>query len=185
MKTRLSLLVCALTVVGSAWATEPEVPTPTTAQAAPLTSQWAPQSKGGGDWAIGLRFGYPSGLSVKHYGASNNWDFTVGAWAPRYGDSWGLFVSGFYQKQQATGWANGLDWYYGIGGGFGARSWRYRDSKYRGDSEVFLAVGGQLGLEYTIPSAPIAFSLEVVPLLDVIPGFWPYMGGNLGIKYKF
>ena len=120
------------------------------------------------NWAVGVRGGGFSGLTVKKNNGSNALEAGVSM------GSLGLNVDGVYLLQQPV-ITDGFSLYYGGGA-------------YVGLYSEALAVGaeGVVGLEYQIPGAPIAFSIDYRPAISVIPnvGFNFYNFG-LGVKYCF
>lgn len=125
------------------------------------------------NWAIGVRGGGFSGLTVK----KNN-----GGTALEFGASWNwnnnLCVDGVYLWQTPV-IADGFSLYYGAGPYLGL--WDTVDG-----SAFALGAEGVVGLEYKIPSVPIAFSLDYRPGINVLPN----VAGNLvnfglGVKFCF
>ena len=120
------------------------------------------------NWAVGVRGGGFSGLTVK----KNNGSYALEAGVSM--GSLGFNVDGVYLLQQPV-ITDGFSLYYGGGA-------------YVGLYSEALAVGaeGVVGLEYQIPGAPIAFSIDYRPAISVIPnvGFNFYNFG-LGVKYCF
>jgi hypothetical protein len=122
------------------------------------------------NWAIGVRGGAFSGLTVKKNNDSS---------ALEFGASWGLgnylTVDGVYEWQQPV-ITDGFNLYYGVGAFLGA-------------FEKAFAVGAEavVGLEYKIANVPLAFSLDYRPAIDVLhlnnmSGFYNF---GFGIKYCF
>ena len=120
------------------------------------------------NWAVGVRGGGFSGITVKKNNGGNALEAGVSF------SSIGLNVDGVYLLQQPV-ITEGFNLYYGGGA-------------YVGLYSEALAVGaeGVVGLEYQIPGAPIAFSIDYRPAISVIPnvGFNFYNFG-LGVKYCF
>ncbi len=135
------------------------------------------------DWGLGLRFGSPSGITLKRYMGSNAWDLTVGASGAFGNIYWGrrpgLDIMFMYHWRRDLGDVNGLTWYYGIGGQLLTRE--YRDFR----SNFGLAAAGALGLEYIIPGAPLSAFLEVNPTVSIVPGFFPFMQSGGGLRFMF
>lgn len=141
--------------------------------------------------AIGLRAGETSGLTVKQFvGSETAFEGILGAW--RYGISATLL----YEKYRSTTVSN-LNWYYG-GGGHVAFENRYYDRYYYYNGRYYVAdyyanggmglgIDGVLGLEYKIPNAPIAFSLDLKPFIEFNThgGVWTAIDPGLGVKVAF
>lgn len=124
------------------------------------------------NWAVGVRGGGFSGLTVKKNNGSNAIEAGLSF------SSYGLSVDGVYLWQQPV-ITDGFTLYYGGGAYLGLWDLEVKSG---------LAVGaeGVVGLEYKIPGAPIAFSLDYRPSIYVIPnvGFDFYNFG-LGVKFCF
>lgn len=122
------------------------------------------------NWAIGVRGGGAnSGLTVKNNMGSNAWEATAD-WG--YGDY--LRLQGLYLWQQPV-ITDGFNFYYGAGAYVG--SWA---------SKVGVGVEAVVGLEYKIPSLPIAFSVDYRPNIGVLPNFgFGYSDIGLGVKFCF
>lgn len=121
------------------------------------------------NWAVGARAGAFSGLTVKNNNGSN---------AIEIGASWDfnqfLSVDGVYLWQQPV-IADGFSFYYGAGPYVGL--W---------DKAFALGAEGVVGLEYKIPSVPIAFSLDYRPGINVLPDLNPNLVNfGLGVKFCF
>ena len=83
-----------------------------------------------------------------------------------------------------------LKFYYGFGahiGGIGNGTYR----RFNGDNQVYannhilLGADGVIGLEYKIPEAPIAVSLDLNPRIELATGPFMDIAPGLGIKYTF
>jgi len=157
------------------------------------------------NWAGGVRFGEPFGLSVKKYiGESNAFDLTIGSWGSFYGGrrpyrdvyrSSGLAIMGNYLWQPSLDFlgVEGLDWYYGFGGQLGTSRYYKRfydvngrlvEDRQRGS--VNLGVTGMVGTEWFIPSTQFSVFLDLALYLEVVPQpFWPNLQGGIGGRYNF
>lgn len=141
--------------------------------------------------AIGLRGGETSGLTFKKaLGGSTAIEGIAGFYHH------GLSITGLWEKYQGTG-LNGLNWYYGAGGHVAVfshyydRRYYFRDGYYTTtyyyDGGMGIGIDGVLGLEYKIPRAPIAISLDIKPYAEVNTrgGIWTSLDPGLGIKVAF
>jgi hypothetical protein len=139
--------------------------------------------------AIGLRAGETSGLTIKHFISNKTaLEGIIGVWS--HGFNATLLLE---QHQQAFN-VGGLNWYYGAGGHL---SLAYRNTvwyNYRGDRYVryydqrmALGIDGIIGLEYKIPKAPFAISLDIKPYIEVVSNgnIWMGLDPGLGIKVTF
>lgn len=130
---------------------------------------------------LGLRGGYPSGITVKHFFGSKT--AVDGILSFGWG---GIGITGLYELHNRIPSAPGLNWYYGFGGHFATADASKNNpfANDRGD-EVFLGVDGAIGLEFTFPDAPICISLDILPILNLIesPGIW--FNAGLSVRYAF
>ncbi len=126
------------------------------------------------NWGIGVRGGgMASGLTIKHaLGSSSALDISVSG----YYDG-GVYASGLYELVNDLG--SNFNFYYGLGAHIGIG-----DSD--DDGSFALGVDGVVGVEYKIPVAPIAFSFDYRPALNIITN--PYFAGydfGFGVKFVF
>ncbi|GAA4302027.1 hypothetical protein [Aestuariibaculum suncheonense] len=135
--------------------------------------------------ALGLRLGDSDGfgaeISYQHaLGTANRLEADLG-W--RSGNNWdGFKLTGLYQ------WVfpleNRFNWYVGAGGGLGSYSWD-NHPEFNDDSETFIFIAGDLGIEYNF-DIPLMLSLDFRPEL----GFGDFSDDldfdiALGIRYQF
>lgn len=130
---------------------------------------------------LGLRGGYPSGVTLKHFFAKKS--AVEGILSFGWG---GVGITGLYQMHNAIPDAPGLKWYYGIGAHFAtANTDKKNPFENTYGSKVFLGADGVIGLEYTFKDAPINLGLDVLPILNILenPGLW--FNAGLSIRYTF
>jgi hypothetical protein len=131
--------------------------------------------------AIGLRLWYYPGITFKHHISD------AGALEFILDTRWGGFiVTGLYEHHIPLGPEN-LNLYFGGGAHIGF--WDGRNGNKHWDNYgggAFLGLDAILGLEYTLTSAPINFSLDYKPSFNFAGyrGFWGD-GGALSIRYTF
>ncbi|WP_238868022.1 MULTISPECIES: hypothetical protein [Proteiniphilum] len=128
--------------------------------------------------AFGVRLGYDSGLSLKHFIApASAGEFILSA-SPRY-----FQLTGLYEYHQPVPDAPGLDWYVGLGAHLGGI--HYDKDRY---SNSFL-IGADLigGLEYKFPGAPFNVSLDWKPSFNFTNDYNDYWfsGFALSLRYIF
>ena len=137
---------------------------------------------------LGLRFGGGDGFGTEvsyQRGLGNNNRLEIDLGWKSNSDFDGFKLVGVYQ------WVWNLEgnfnWYAGVGGGVGNYDYDYRegDDRFR-DSETFLLVAGQVGIEYNFDEVPIQLSLDTRPEL----GFGDFVDDldfdiALGIRYRF
>lgn len=141
--------------------------------------------------AIGVRVGESSGITVKHFmGSDAALDFLVSFWP----NDMAIFC--VYEKHKQLGSAQGLNFYYGGGGHLAFNTYRYRAYYYdrygrawwyRDRGGFGVGIDGVLGLEYKIPGAPLAFSLDIKPFIEFNTDRNIYFSPDpgLGIKVAF
>jgi hypothetical protein len=155
------------------------------------------------DWAVGLRFGDPSGLNGKKYfGNGTAFDLTVGSSGNFYGgrsrgyrDGYrgaGIALMGNYVWQKEVGFIelDGLEWYYGVGGQLSFRRYfaydRSRASYYDYQTNVAIGATGLVGLEYFIPDTPISIFGDIGIYLEIVPApFWINLPVGIGGRFNF
>lgn len=120
--------------------------------------------------ALGIRLGYPFGITLKHFISSQN------ALEGVIGVGYGFNVSGLYEHHMPISGAPGLNWY--VGAGLSFYSWQNYGAS--------LGILGALGLDYKFSGAPIDLSLDWLPGIYV-SGYNGFAagGGGLGIRYTF
>ena len=129
--------------------------------------------------AIGVRVGSANGISFKT-GLNKNamLELIANFRSSKYYDY--VKVTALYEVYNPIGGAPGLNWYYGAGGSIGSYKVKHNDGK------VYLAANGVLGLDYKIKNAPINFSLDWIPTLELTPDTDFYSGDvGLGIRFTF
>ena len=136
--------------------------------------------------AVGLKFGgYENGLSVKYFTTT---DVALeGILGIR---DHGLVITGLYEFHQEAFGVPELKFYYGAGGHIGSvGAGTYQ--RFGGTNEIYtksqvlLGVDGAVGLEYLIPGAPIAVSLDLNPRVELATGPFFDVAPGLGVKYTF
>ena len=123
------------------------------------------------NWAVGVRGGALSGLTAKK---------NLGDNAIEAGLSLGthtINVEGTYQWQQPI-ITDGFSLYYGVGAYAGL--YTFENTGY-----LHLGAEGILGLEYKIPGAPIALSVDYRPTFNILGGFGYSNFYNFGLGVKF
>lgn len=124
--------------------------------------------------ALGLRLGYPFGITVKHFVAPQGaLEGIFGFW---YG---GVNITGLYEYHMPINGVEGLKWF--VGGGLDFTSWSY--GGYKGGS---VAIDGIIGLDYKIKTAPVDISLDWKPSLYItgVKGFYG-TGAAISVRYTF
>jgi hypothetical protein len=85
-----------------------------------------------------------------------------------------------YQYEKAIAGAEGLAWYAGGGAHIGILTL----DNYDGD-KVFVGLRPQVGLEYRIPTVPLAFHLDYKPTIGIVNGSgFAGDGFTFGVKFE-
>ncbi|MGV8092395.1 MAG: hypothetical protein AB2L24_11085 [Mangrovibacterium sp.] len=129
---------------------------------------------------IGLRAGFFSGLTVKHF--INQSHAIEGILSSRWE---GIDLSGMYEIHNLAFNVPGLNWYYGFGAHIGF--WDGNNGNWNdGDDHSVVGISGILGIEYSFSNAPINIGIDWKPVLNVIgdSDFWAD-GGAISIRYIF
>ena len=135
--------------------------------------------------AAGLKFGgYENGFSFKYFK-----DSTVALEAILGLRNNGIVLTGLYELHQHAFNVPKLKFYYGFGahiGSSGSGVYKtYGGDQYYNNSRILLGAEGVLGLEYTIPEAPIAISFDLNPRIELATGPFFDLAPGLGLKYTF
>jgi len=150
-------------------------------------SQAQNSQTGGQDYktAVGLKFGaYEDGISIKYFATSDvSYEGVIGF------RSHGVVFTGLYELNQEAFDVPQLKFYYGFGAHIGAVGKgdyeRFGNDEYYNSSHILLGADGVIGLEYTVPQSPIAFSLDLNPRIELASGPYFDLAPGLGLKYTF
>ena len=130
--------------------------------------------------AIGVRLGSGTGITVKHFIASNR--ALEGILDTRWN---GVRITGLYEVHKGIPNAAGLGWYYGVGAHVGFWSSRNRRNDF-GNASAVVGIDGIIALDYTFNELPINLSLDWKPAFNIVgySGFW---GDEIavGVRYAF
>lgn len=128
-----------------------------------------------GDWEAGLLLGEPTGFSAKFWTTWNSAiDFGL-AWS--FGKNGNVHIHAdylfhnfdFFDIEEGM-----LPVYFGVGGRI-----RLEDDDSR------IGVRLVIGMEYVMADHPLAFFLEVAPIVDFAPETESDVNGGLGLRYIF
>jgi len=129
---------------------------------------------------IGLRGGFFSGLTVKHFLDPQN--AIEGIFSSRWS---GFDLAGLYEIHHPAFNVLGLNWYFGGGPHIGF--WD-GDDVHWGSHNHYTVVGvdGILGLEYNFVEAPINIGIDWRPVVNLLghTSFWGD-GGAISVRYIF
>lgn len=121
--------------------------------------------------AIGARIGYGGEISYQHNVGNNFAEFDLG-----FLGGYGFSIAGIYDFN--IGQAGPVNFYAGPGAQL---------TVLNGEDALALgiAVAGQIGAEYQIPSVPINISLDWRPAFYITQTHFGWEGIALGIRYRF
>lgn len=122
--------------------------------------------------ALGLRAGYGGELSYQHDLPSAFLEADLGF----LGNVNGFYISGMYDFIFAS---SGIANFY-IGPGVQLGVYNHEHS-----SDFNAGIGGQLGVEFQIPSIPLNLSLDWRPMYYFQHDLFGWQGIALGIRYRF
>jgi len=132
------------------------------------------------NFAVGLRGGgMSSGITFKKFFSNSNAiEGTIGL----HYKNMGAIVNGLYEFNVPLVGDN-FYFYYGFGGHIGGYNTIENETKV---SKLLLGADVVVGIEYIIPGAPIAFSLDYHPAINILSNlnFWLADVG-LGVKFCF
>lgn len=130
---------------------------------------------------IGLRGGWASGLTVKHFLHGNR--AVEGIFDSRWH---GFSITGLYEVHHQAFNTDRLNWYYGVGGHIGFWNGRYYRDYHNDTDYTVIGVDGILGLEYNFKEIPFNIGVDWKPAFNISDdsGFWGD-GGAFSIRYIF
>ena len=139
------------------------------------------------NFAVGLRSGGTTGLTLKKNYGSTALEGIIGFWDD------GFSATLLWERNQNAFNEPGFNWYYGLGGHMAfygddfdrkkGPSW-YKHPRHGNDKAFGLGVDGIVGLEYKIPNAPIAVSVDLKPYLEIVNHGGVYFSPDPGIGIK-
>jgi hypothetical protein len=134
--------------------------------------------------AIGLRFGYPSTLSVKQFFGEK---VAVEAFVGYRGYVYYHWINagGMIQMHKSIPAVDGLKWYWG--GGASAYFWTYDNSYFYNKTYSNTSIGilGCVGLDYKVKAFPVNISLDWAPtfFLNGYGDRFGYDYGAVSLRY--
>ena len=126
--------------------------------------------------AFGLRLGYDSGLTLKHFISHANALEGILSFSPNY-----FQLTGLYEYQQPFQNAPGLDWFVGLGAHLGG----VHEKHYKGDGRFLAGIDLIGGLEYTFPAAPFNVSLDWKPTFNISNSYNDYWFAGLALSLRY
>lgn len=130
---------------------------------------------------LGLRGGYPSGVSVKHFLSKSS--AIEGVLSFGWG---GIGITGLYQQHNLIPEVPGMTWYYGGGAHFATSgSGALNPWGPESTDQVFMGADGVVGLEYVFEGAPISLGVDILPILNILPRPNIWFNAAIAIRYTF
>ena len=135
-------------------------------------------------FGIGVILGEPTGVSIKNWLSNRQALDAALAWS--LDDDGGFHVHGDYLVHHVRSWRvpelrGGMRFYYGVG----LRLRTYRHDHKGDNGDTLFGVRFPLGLNYVFHSVPFDFFVEVVPILDLVPGTDFDLNAALGARIYF
>jgi hypothetical protein len=134
---------------------------------------------------LGLRGGFLYGISIKHFlDARSGLEAIIGTrWQ-------GYSITGLYEYQRETNFAQGLDWYFGFGAHIGSYEEKYflesSGGKPKSSNTIYaIGVDAVVGLEFRVLKVPITFGIDFKPFMDLMNSNQNYLDAALTIRYVF
>lgn len=123
------------------------------------------------DNALGIRLGSWPGITYKHFVTQR------GAFEAILSTKWhGYMFHGLYEVHHKVFNEPGFNFYYGAGGHVGHWNVRTHRHPWYDDAGTYSAIGvdGILGLEYTLSTIPLNFSIDWKPMFNIVnyTGLW-------------
>lgn len=111
--------------------------------------------------AIGLRLGLPYGITGKTFISEQDALEGILHFRDNY-----VGFTGLYERHVMLANVPELNFFYGAGAGIAIFN-----SRYSGNNNFSIGIDAIIGVEYTIPNAPINLSLDLKPYINVVPQF--------------
>ena len=141
----------------------------------------------GYDNAIGVRLGVSNGITFKTTLGENKMLDLIADYRSTDGSKY-FRVTGLYEIYKPIENVPGLNWYYGFGGTLGSvkYSYDYGYATHDNSHDLYLSADGVLGLDYKVQDAPIDFSLDWKPALQLAPdAHFDSSGLGLSVRFTF
>jgi len=129
-----------------------------------------------GSWGIGIQFGDPSGLSLKHYNPGGASFDALFAWD--LNDFFFVNLHAIWHKPLST--SPNFNFYYGPGAFIGILE---RNRRFYDDDEVIGGISGTAGLNVFIDRFEIF--LQITPRLELLERTDTDIGGGAGFRFFF
>jgi hypothetical protein len=129
---------------------------------------------------IGIRAGFSSGLTIKHF--ENRKAAFEGLLTTRWQ---GFDITGLYEIHGQAFEVERLNWYYGGGAHLGFYNGNYVTWGKIGTTYTIAGLDGILGIEYTFSDLPINVGIDWKPVLNLVgyTGLWSE--GGISARFVF
>ena len=128
---------------------------------------------------LGLRFGYESGLTLKHFFTrSDAGEFLVSV-SPNY-----FHLTGLYENHKQLAGVQNMYWYIGVGAHIGSTN---KNEEQAIKNRISIGTDFIVGLEFVFPRVPLTMSLDWKPAFNYINNKndnW-YSPLTLSLRYAF
>lgn len=139
-----------------------------------LASVAAAESRGKGDFGLGIILGDPAGVNMKYWTGPTTALGASVAWSVGKNKAFLAHVDYLFHDFEMFKVNSGrLGVYYGVGG------------RLRTNGETRVGIRIPLGVTYLFERAPLDIFFEVAPLLDIIPETKGDVQGGLGVRIYF
>lgn len=138
------------------------------------------------DWGVGVRFGSPTALSIKHYTGNNAIEGNIGS---NISDRF-IFQLHYLINNDISLTPN-WKWYYGFGGQVQIGDYHDHDDDYHnhhGHSHDNFDIGadGVFGTEYRFSDAPFSVFLDLNVFVEIVDDPLDIdLQGGIGVRYDF
>lgn len=126
--------------------------------------------------ALGVRLGYDSGLTLKHFFTHENPGELILSISPRY-----FQVVGMYEYQKLLPGFSDFSWVLGLGGHVGG----IHHDKDKHKSNLLLGVDMMAGLEYSIARTPYVVALDWKPSFNFTNSYNDYWFHGFAVSVRY
>lgn len=126
---------------------------------------------------VGLRGGFESGLTIKHFVSSNT--ALEGLITIRWQ---GFDATGLCEIHNQAFEVDHLNWYFGGGAHLGG--YNGNETASWGTYSTLIGIDGILGIEYNFTEAPINVSIDWNPRIDIY-GFTRFRGEGVALSIRY
>ena len=131
---------------------------------------------------IGLRLGYPTSISLKHF-LSEKTAVEVYVGTRGYSSYRWINLSGAILRHNPIEDVNGLQYYFGAGAS--VLFWNFDNVALENNSTKTIGLNGYAGIEYVFENVPVEISLDYIPTVFINGYTSGFSGGygTFGVRY--